>query len=244
MLEAWETLTHPLGMLGYRSIKQGDTLIIADMHVGYAARFPLTISLLHDIESMHDRIRSAREKLGMPKRLILAGDILDDFGLKERRTRARLVRFISELRDEWDELILLAGNHDPMLKTTPFAHEIHDSYCLETDDGCLLILHGHALPPLSEGEKQRVRGIIMGHEHPALRVSDGLRSEKYAAYVSWDALRVPGFKQELPVLVLPAFHPDVEGSDIQQGFQSPLLTHARLEDAKIILIEDDRLYPL
>ncbi len=244
MFHGYECMTHPLGVLTHRAIRVGEWLIIADLHVGYASRFPLTLSFMQDVEGIARALNAARKAAGMPGRLILAGDILDDFGLKDPRTRSRLIHFIHMLKEDWDDVILLKGNHDPMLITTPFKDDLVEYVCLPHGTACILVTHGHTIPSLTEDERDRLGGIILGHEHPSIRVSDGIRSEKYAVYVSWEQLPTPLTSRRIPVLILPAFHPDVEGSDVHTGFHSPLLSFARMSDADIAIIEADRIYPL
>jgi metallophosphoesterase superfamily enzyme len=133
---------------------------------------------------------------------------------------------------------LIAGNHDvhlaPMLQRAgldvPLVREItlgHD-----------LLLHGDLGDETLCDERARSvseRGgrIILGHEHPAITLSDGVAT----------SLRCPCFLVGTDVLVLPAFSPWSAGTNIRHGiFLSPYLRRAQLTQSIAIIAA--RLLPM
>ena len=81
----------------------------------------------------------------------------------------------------------------------------------------------------------RIKTIIIGHEHPAVVITDGVKREKYKCF-----LRGTYKKKEL--IVLPSFNFVSMGTDVLHGkLLSPLLTN--IEKFEVFAVED-KIYPM
>jgi metallophosphoesterase superfamily enzyme len=91
-------------------------------------------------------------------------------------------------------------------------------------------LHGDAEPAGDAGKPPGCGFILMGHEHPAVRLGDGVAS----------STRCPCFLVGSRLLILPAFSNWAQGTVTSHyGLMSPLARNERFTRAVAIL--DDRL---
>ena len=196
------------------------TVVISDLHLGFEAalaeqgvsipRFQRKV-ILERLGAMLDRTKA--------EQVVVAGDFKHAFS--------------KNLVDEWVEVkqvlrflkdrampILVRGNHDNYLATIlgDLGLALHD----RADIGGYTIVHGHEdVPSLGP--------IIMGHEHPAVKLRDEL-----GATVS-----VPAFLLAERLIVLPAFSPLALGVDVSSyPYLSPILNRMEIEDARLIGADD------
>src|SRR5438034_11294591 len=140
-------------------------LVISDLHLGFeAALAEQGVSIprfqRREILERLARLLDAYE----PEKLIIAGDFKHEFS--------------KNLSDEWVEIkqvlrfvqqrtqpIIVRGNHDNFLATIlgDLRMKLHDRYDL---GGCTFV-HGHE-------EVKALGTIVMGHEHPAVKLRDSL----------------------------------------------------------------------
>jgi len=94
----------------------------------------------------------------------------------------------------------------------------------------ILILHGHKVILEALGSKV----IIIGHEHPAVSLKDGIKIEKYKCYLK-------GKYGKSNIIVMPSLNLLNEGSDVLRGeVLSPFL-RKNLGDFEVYIVED-RVY--
>lgn len=210
-------------------------LVAADLHLGLedqqVGSMGLFSSSEHAVETIEALIASA-ESFEPVRTLVLDGDVLDDFSLRNVQSRVRITRLLRRLGEE-RELVLVRGNHDAMLATLRLDLEVRDSYAF--DD--VLVVHGdRALGEVADDETLRnARMILMGHEHPVLALSDGLRLERFKCFVRVPKVETPYGEKE--VYVLPSAHPDILGSDVDGSFRSPIIAGFHPE-AEVFVVGD------
>lgn len=191
-------------------------LVVADLHLGYAwaHRAEGQLLPLSATEDTTERLLALLTRYPA-RELVLLGDIL------HRAVDAPALH--SELRwlalnvGERTRLRLIGGNHDrqlaAVLATAGLALEIDESLTI----GPHLLLHGDAADEVSANRflkscAEHGGRVIIGHEHPALILSDGVASHA----------KCPCFLAGPATLVLPAFSPWAAGTDIRRGnFLSP-----------------------
>ena len=193
------------------------TLVAADLHLGYAWAHRHAGNLLPLApDDTIDRLSSLVADY-QPAQLVLLGDIVHRAipvpALREQITAlaARLVN----IRIRW-----IAGNHDRRLQRLLEECGL-DGIRLETELalGPNFLTHGDETDPATAiGIQTRLDAsgwLIMGHEHPAIRLHDRIAtSVKCACFLAG-----PG------ILILPAFSRWSAGSDIRNG--QFLSAHAR-----------------
>jgi|SRR5688572_22569221 len=154
-------------------------LAVADLHIGYnwAQRHQGQMLPLHQPDDTIGRLRELCA-FYKPAELLLLGDIVHRaLPLPQIETQ------LKELLSQFQGIRLIAGNHDRYLeKLVPLALQ------MEHVAGPYLFVHGHQTT-------QRRERIVMGHEHPAISVGDGVTT----------SLKCPCFLLSPRVIVLPAF---------------------------------------
>jgi len=145
--------------------------------------------------------------------IVINGDLKHEFGEISRQEWNDGLALIDFLAAKCEQIILVKGNHDTILG--PIARkrnlEVVDSYAI--DD--IFITHGHKLPE-KELSKQ-IKTIIIGHEHPALSLTEAAKTEKYKCFLkgSWRGRNL---------IVQPSFNLITEGTDVaKQTLLSPFL---------------------
>ncbi|EDY17850.1 metallophosphoesterase [Chthoniobacter flavus Ellin428] len=218
-------------------LEEWRTLAVADLHLGYAWAHRAEGQLLPVDTGEDSTERLLRLLAKYPaEEVILLGDIVHRaVDVPALHTE---LRWLALNVGERARLRLIGGNHDRELAETLATANI----VLEVDThavvGPHLLLHGDgtdettAEARLSETAARRGR-VILGHEHPAIGLSDGVASH----------VKCPCFVAGEGFLVLPAFSRWAAGGDIRSyRFMSP---YARLRPAeRAVAIVAGKLLPI
>ena len=138
-----------------------------------------------------------------PKIIIINGDLKHEFGSISSQEWRETLAVLDFLMKSSENLILIKGNHDTILG--PIAKKKNIRIVNHFLTGETLILHGNKLPGKSLETKAKT--IIIGHEHPALSIRDGGRSEKFKCFLL-------GKWKRKNLIVQPSFNPITEGTDV------------------------------
>ena len=216
-------------------IEREQTLVVADLHLGYAwahrdmgQLLPLGVAddTLIRLAALHESYR--------PRQLVLLGDIVHR-ALDLPALSGELERLVQTVRS-WCWVRFVAGNHDRGLDQLARRLKLDLQLEKRVQVGPHLLMHGDELPvpanpvpdPLKPGGF-----LILGHEHPAVRLGDGLVN----------SAKCPCFLVGPHVLILPAFSSWAAGSTVRDGaLLARLLPTQRLREAVAILGE--RLLPI
>ena len=210
----------------------GNTLIICDLHIGVEeamAKQGMLLPKFH-FRDLIKRVGNIFSKCGVKRfeRIIINGDLKHEFGSISDEEWRNTLKFLDYLSQRSDGVILIKGNHDNILG--PIAEKrnimVVDEYRM--DD--VLVLHGDKLPKRLSG----VNTIIIGHEHPAITIKDGAKSEKFKCYLI-------GKYKGKDLIVQPSMKLLSGGIDVGEGdLLSPFL-QGDISDFKVIVV-GDRLY--
>ena len=207
-------------------------LAVADLHIGYnwAHRHGGQMLPLHQADDTVARLMNLCE-FYKPAQLLLLGDIVHR-ALPLPQIELELQRLLTELQGSTESrptmavfksvgrdsvepmrLHLILGNHDRFLEKLVSAP-------LQTEyvRGGYVFVHGHQI-------NERAERVVMGHEHPAISVGDGVAT----------SVKCPCFLISRTTIVLPAFSLWAAG-----GVEMPL--RQRFERAVAIL--GDKLLPI
>ncbi len=196
-------------VLNYPAIVVRRTLVIADLHVGIEREFwRAGVRVSGVSRKMETPLKELLEKVA-PKKIIVLGDFkhnIPDFTRKE----AEDVRALGELLASQGELIVVKGNHDGDIEgMLPFADILPASGFIERD---VYFLHGHAWP---KDEFLDAKLAIFAHIHPAYPIEHPFGRELRKVFVRGILDLSPlGEEKEMPFILLPAFSPLFEGTDI------------------------------
>lgn len=179
------------------------TLVLSDLHLGYEEELRrkgvfMPTGEFKRIETLLENLLKTHK----PKNVVLNGDTKHGFG-SINSSEWRHTRKILERLQTKAKVILVEGNHDPVL--APVARAVNllvEPYHI--DNGYLFI-HGDLVP--EKALLDDVHTIIMGHEHPAVALSNGIRSETYKCF-----LVLPYQKRAL--IVLPSTFGLTHGFDV------------------------------
>jgi putative SbcD/Mre11-related phosphoesterase len=190
-----------------RAALVGETLVLADVHVGRDAT--------SDVEfPLGERDRLARRVARLlswagPAELVVAGDLLHSFSTVPDGVPETVSRLHGLAGEAGARLVVTPGNHDTMLESVydgpaPVEYGLGDG---------TVVLHGHE-PPERSADR-----YVVGHDHPKLTV----QGRERPCYLR-------GEYRDAELLMLPAFTRLAAGTAVEglraREFQSPLVTDA------------------
>ncbi|MBO8182144.1 MAG: metallophosphoesterase [Archaeoglobus sp.] len=205
-------------LLPEKAIIIDDTAIISDLHLGIEQSMPGSVPRLQirEIVEMAEKIFD----YGI-ETLIVNGDMKHEFS-QNMPYEWDDVRYFVERMLEIGKLRVVRGNHDNYLATILAKYGIELERRIELADWT--IVHGH--------EEVEGKKLVIGHEHPSIRLRSGYSSYTYPCFLRCS--------NEREVLVLPAFSPMLKGSDVLSTFEflSPILNSFSSAAIEVYAIED------
>jgi uncharacterized protein len=186
-------------------LPKAQTLVISDLQVGQEQQmreagsnilFEQTMQMMGLIETLIDQTKA--------KRLVIDGDLKHEFGRISYTERRDILRILSHFKARV-EIIVVRGNHDKI--TQPLTDELGIPLIDAWSEDGFYAIHGHELPDETDPKYKAAHTIIIGHMHPAIRIDDGVRNERYKCFL------IDKYKKKR-LVVLPSFSTIVEGSDI------------------------------
>ncbi len=201
-------------------LRNSKTLIISDLHLGIEEslnkkgilipRFQYG-DLIKRLERIFNKVRVTR--------VILNGDVKHEFGEISHQEWKNILRLFDFLKDK--EIIVIKGNHDPMIKPITDKGDIKlvDSYRINN----ISILHGDKIL-INLGKI-----IIIGHEHCAISLKKGIRSEKYSCFLK-------GKWKNKILIAMPSFNLLTYGTDVmREELLSPFLQN--IDNFEVFVVE-------
>jgi putative SbcD/Mre11-related phosphoesterase len=201
-------------------LEDESAVAISDLHLGFEAALAeqgVSIPRFQRREVLERlaRLLDAYE----PEKLIIAGDFKHEFS-KNLSDEWVEIKQVLRFLQQRTEPIIVRGNHDNFLATIlgDLRMTLHDRY----DLGEYTFVHGHE-------EVQALGTIVMGHEHPAVKLRDALGA----------TISVPAFLAAERVIVLPAFSPLALGVNVASyPYLSPILNGIDVDAARVIGIDE------
>ncbi len=197
--------------------------VIADLHLGFE-------SVMQDIGIAFPRMqikdvlantRKILEKYSVD-RLVIAGDLKHEFSRNLPYEWEDVELFLDAFSNV--EIDVIRGNHDNFLAAILAKHGVELKESIRIDDW--VVVHGH--------KECNAEKIIMGHEHPAVKIRKG------GVYCFPCFLHA---KNDREVIVLPAFSPLMSGSDVLgiDSFLSPILDVSP-DGVEVYAVDEDVVY--
>ncbi len=173
-------------------------LAVSDFHIGYEESLNARGILLprHQFKDTKERLQKIFASLGTkPKKIIITGDLKYEFGTVNREEFFGLRELLAFLAKNCEKLIVLRGNHDKILNFT------ESKILSKIKIGDVLFHHGDSLVDT------KANIVIVGHAHPAIKLTDGLVAEKVKCFLK-------GKWKNKTLIVLPSFNLVTEGTDV------------------------------
>jgi putative SbcD/Mre11-related phosphoesterase len=210
---------------------QLDMLVISDLHLGlegsmtskgsYVPRFQLK-DIKEEIEDLQEKTEADR--------ILVNGDLKNQYSTSYTE-KQELDEFLSFLQKEFEEVILIKGNHDTILDNTAEKHGLElEEYHLEHE---ILFTHGHM--SMDNFEDLEYETVVIGHEHPALALTDDVGVKEKVSCVLYGEL-----KNGRNIVVLPAYSKIANGSEVnnmpRQEFLCPVLRENGVGDLEATVL--------
>jgi len=205
--------------------------VIADLHIGYEEALNKQGMLIQRFQfrEMMKGIDKALSAIALQKKkidiAIIAGDLKHEFGTISEQEWREALSVTDFLSKKIGRVVLIKGNHDKILGPIAGRRGVEIKESMKIGD--VLIIHGERLP--KRDELSGIKNILMGHEHPAVSIREGIRAELFKCFLIG---RWKGFN----LIVVPSFSTLTEGTDVLKGeLLSPLLKGGNLLKFRAVL---------
>ncbi len=210
-------------------LKKEKILVLSDFQIGHEEYLNKQGILLPRLEfnDVIKRLDKIFKKVN-PEKIIINGDLKHEFGTISKQEWRNTLDLLDYLLEK-AEVILVKGNHDVILG--PIANkrnlEIVDYYKIND----IAFLHGDKI--LLDALNSKI--LIIGHEHPAINLKEGVRKELYKCFLKGK------YKNKI-LIVQPSFNLLTEGSDVlKEKFSSPFLNQ-NLNNFEVFVVADKVYY--
>ncbi|MBI2654939.1 metallophosphoesterase [Candidatus Woesearchaeota archaeon] len=206
-------------------------LVIADVHIGYEEVLNKK-GILVPRTQFEEMVKRLGKIFGMLKNrkiemIIINGDLKHEFGTISEQEWRNTLNFLDLLAGHCKEIVLVKGNHDTILG--PIAKKRNVKIVDNVMVGNVLIAHGDKIP--GKEALKKASTIIIGHEHPAISLKKGPRTETYKCFLK-------GKFKGKSLIVQPSFNTLAEGTDIlKDKILSPFLSQ-NLDNFEVYVVED------
>lgn len=191
-----------------RAVLVGETLVVADLHVGKAAAANVEAPVGAGSD-MVERVEALCRRFE-PAELVVAGDLVHSFERVPHGVEETLAGLRSVTEETDTRTLVTPGNHDTLLDAV-WGGPTETEYRI----GDTVLCHGHVEP--AEGAER----YIVGHDHPTITIEGHTRP----CYLAGD-----GVYDGADLLMLPSFNRLVSGVEINRmstsDFLSPLVRDA------------------
>jgi putative SbcD/Mre11-related phosphoesterase len=196
-------------------ISKHKTLVISDLHIGFEEALNkegFLIPRFH-FKDLVLRLENILKQVN-PETIVIAGDLKHEFGKISETEWKNTLKIIDFLSRHCSQIVLVRGNHDRILE--PILEKRKSSKIMIADQlviGDIVIAHGNKLVKETKG----IKTIIIGHEHPAVGISEMARTETFKCFLK-------GKFEGKNLVVMPSMNLVTEGTDVsKEKLMSPYL---------------------
>jgi len=208
-----------------------DLLVISDLHLGLEGSMTSKGSYVpkFQLEDIKEEIQTLQEETEA-SRILVNGDLKNQYSTSYTE-KQELDEFLKFLKNNFEEVILIKGNHDTILDNTAEKHgiKLKDHYLEDK----ILFTHGHM--KIDNFEDLDFDTIVIGHEHPALALTDDVGVKEKVDCVLYGEI-----KDEKNLIVLPAYSKISNGSEInnmpRNEFLCPILRENGVANLKATVL--------
>jgi len=185
-------------------LKKQKVLIVSDFHLGYEGSLEKQGVLVprFQAQDIMQGLEKILKKKTKPRTVIINGDLKHEFGRILASEWRYILRIFDLILKYTKKLIIVKGNHDLVLGPIAAKRNIMLIDDIFVDD--TYICHGDSV---NDNKVKKAKTLIIGHEHPAVSLQEGVRVEKFKAFLK-------GKYKRKTLIVQPSFNPVFEGTDV------------------------------
>lgn len=216
-------------------LEKHNCLTISDLHIGIESYYNSQGVMIPRIN--YQKIRQILKKIfqetGKLNKIIINGDLKHEFGSISKQEWQEIIELIRFMKKHSKEIVIIKGNHDVMLQPITGWEKIKIVKEHYFPKEKIIIVHGDKIP--ESKEYREAKKIIIGNEHPAIKIRDKQAVETYKCFLK-------GRFQEKTIVVLPSLNQVTKGTNIlSQKMISPFLKQD-LSEFKVWVVEDQAYY--
>lgn len=183
-------------------------LVIGDLHIGIeeALRDSGVFISTRLVDEMIEELDKVFEKVGKVDEIILLGDVKHYFGKISKDEWRGVLRLFDYLKEKCGKIILIKGNHDILIEPIAKKRKIEVREIYIKGEYCLV----HGDKDFKEIWNKKIKYVIIGHEHPAVKLRGGVKVEKYKCFLT-------GRYKNKRFIIVPSFSELAVGSDPRES---------------------------
>ncbi len=185
-----------------------NTFVISDLHLGYEKELQARGILIPpfqftEIKARLNLIFSTHPQF---KYIVINGDLKHEFGRISNQEWDEILELIDILSIHCEKLVIIKGNHDIILDRITKKTNVQFEAVGFSPSKEIFITHGHKIPE-KDPRLKSAKTVVIGNEHPAVSLTDGIITEKYKCFLK-------GSWKRKTLIVQPSFCLVIEGTDI------------------------------
>ena len=182
-------------------------LVIGDLHLGYEEALVesgvfITPKMFKEMIEELDELFKKIEKVD---EIVLLGDIKHYFGKISTQEWQDLLKLFDYLEKKCNKITIIKGNHDVIIEPVAEKREIDVKKVYTLGKYCFV----HGDKDYEEIWDKKVEYVIMGHGHPAVKLKEGTKVEKYKCFLE-------GKYRGKNIVIVPSFSEHSIGSDLRE----------------------------
>lgn len=192
-----------------------NTLALADLHLGFEEMMNKQGTLMPrlnfaEIKKRLERVFIVLEQRGAGKleKIIINGDLKHEFGTISEQEWMEVLDIIELLQRKCGKIILVQGNHDNILGPIAHSREVEIEKFHYLAGSKIIFTHGHQF--IGAKEFNEARTVIIGHEHPAVKITEGAKGETYKCFLK-------GVFEGKELIVMPSMNQVHIGTNMAKG---------------------------
>ncbi len=213
-----------------------EILVIGDIHLGIESYF-VDNGIFFPQKQMKDLKQNIEKIKNKADKIIINGDLKHNFSKFSFKEMKQVENFLEYLKDSFKDVVMIKGNHDNFIDNILKKLKIDISTHVNIDE--FYITHGHENIPRKILES---RNVVIGHEHPAIRLSDSTGvGEKIPCFLLKK-------HRKNYIIVLPSFSSLSSGTNVLQlsseNLLTPLMKSQNLDDFEVYGTYENEIFYL
>lgn len=210
-------------------------LVIGDLHLGYEESLNRSGVFMHHhlFDETLRYFNKVFDLVGRIDYVVLLGDVKHNMGMIMKQEWNEVLALFNYFEDKCNEIVIVKGNHDNILEPiVKRKGSIRLSDFFVFGDFCFM--HGDRdFFNVGKVDDRKIKYFVLGHGHPAIKISDGVKIEKYKCFLVGKYL---GEK----VIIVPSFIEANEGSDPREN-DLGMAWNFNYKDFEVFIVQDESL---